>query len=143
MILVTGGTGFVGSYLIKDLLKSGEKVRATKRATSTLELLEGYVEQIEWVEADLNELGKLDELLNGVEKVYHCAGLVSFQSHDYAKLMKVNVEGTANLVNACLQNGVKKFLYVSSVVTLGIPENKNRLMKITTRTLRNFSSIIS
>lgn len=127
MILVTGATGFVGSYLIKDLLKSGEKVRATKRTTSTLELLEGYVEQIEWVEADLNELGKLDELLEGIDKVYHCAGLVSFQSNDYEKLMKVNVEGTANLVNACLQNGVKKLLYVSSVVTLGIPES-NKLI---------------
>ncbi len=124
MILVTGGTGFVGSYLIKDLLKSGEKVRATKRSTSTLELLEGCIEQIEWVETDLNELDKFDELLNGVEKVYHCAGLVSFQSNDYEKLMKVNVDGTANLVNACLQNGVKKLLYVSSVVTLGIPESE-------------------
>ena len=123
MILVTGATGFVGSYLIKDLLRSGQKVRAIKRSTSTLELLESYAAQVEWIEADLNNIGELDAALLDIEQVYHCAGLVSFQSNDFEKLMKVNIEGTANLVNACLQNGVKKLLYVSSVVTLGIPEN--------------------
>ncbi|MCX6197781.1 MAG: NAD-dependent epimerase/dehydratase family protein [Bacteroidetes bacterium] len=124
MILVTGGTGFVGSYLIKDLLQSGEKVRATKRSTSTFEMLGNYVDQIEWIEADLNDIGELDEAMNGIEKVYHCAGFVSSHSNDYEKLIRINVEGTANVVNAALRSGAKKLLHVSSVVALGLPESK-------------------
>ena len=77
MILVTGATGFLGSYLAKDLVRKGEKVRALKRASSRFDLLGDFASQIEWVEADLLDVTSLENAVDGVEKIYHCAGVFS------------------------------------------------------------------
>src|SRR5438552_150922 len=105
MVLVTGGTGLLGSQLLFDLTKSGKKVRALRRATSnnyTLNLIfpkdSLLLNKIEWVEGDVNDIPSLSKAIEGVEEIYHCAACVSFQPGDYSRLMKVNVEGTANMV---------------------------------------------
>lgn len=119
LVLVTGATGFVGSYLIRQLLKDGWKVRALRRGTSKMSLVADIADQVEWHEADVTDLGALEDAFEGVTHVCHCAALVSFHPKDADKMMKINVEGTANVVNFCLDFGVKRLVHVSSIAALG------------------------
>jgi dihydroflavonol-4-reductase len=130
VILVTGGTGLVGSHLLFDLCKSGKKVRALKRGSSNIanvkKVFSYYVsdpdkllQNIEWVEADLLDIYSLECLMEGVEDIYHCAAMVSFEPKYEAEMMRTNIEGTANMVNAALMKGVRKFCHVSSIATIG------------------------
>ena len=134
MILVTGGTGLVGTHLLYDLTRSGKRVRALKRNNSTIanvkkvfsyytDNADELLKNIEWVDADLLDIYSLADAMEGVSEVYHCAAMVSFDPKDEDKMMMINIEGTANMVNAALEKGVKKFCYVSSIATLGRPEN--------------------
>jgi nucleoside-diphosphate-sugar epimerase len=123
MVLITGATGLLGSYLSKLLLKKGEKVRAIKRSTSDLSLLGEHAQQIEWMEADVLDLHALEEAMQGVKKVYHCAAVISFIPSEVDYMMKVNIEGTANVMNAALQCGVTKVVHVSSIAALGLAPN--------------------
>jgi nucleoside-diphosphate-sugar epimerase len=130
MILVTGGTGLVGAHLLVALTKTAPKVRATYRRAPKIENVKSVFkyldtshpasfDKIEWVEADLNNLPQLSEALTGITKVYHCAAFVSFEPDKYKQLRKINIEGTANVVNLCIKQGVKKLCYVSSVAAIG------------------------
>ncbi|MCH2490355.1 MAG: NAD-dependent epimerase/dehydratase family protein [Flavobacteriales bacterium] len=130
MVLVTGGTGLVGSHLLYFLLKENETVRAIHRENSDLESVKrvfGYYaseaadlfDRIEWIEANIIDIPALSEAFQDITHVYHCAAYISFDPAHYRKLKKANVEGTANIVNLCLSHGIKKLAYVSSVATLG------------------------
>ena len=129
MILVTGGTGLVGAHLLWHLLQKGEKVRAIHRpgsspeqAREVFECYGGSVEtfsRIEWIPADMLDLYSLAEAMNGISRVYHCAAMVSFNPAERKSLIKGNIEGTANIVNLCLEQGVEKLCHVSSVSALG------------------------
>ena len=130
MILVTGGTGLVGSHLLFELSKSQQKIRAIYRNKKTIEkvknvfsyystTIEEQFNRIEWLKADLNDIPKLTEAFKGVTHVYHSAALISFDPNDYNKLRKVNITGTANIVNLCVTNTIQKLCYVSSVATIG------------------------
>lgn len=121
MILITGATGLVGSYLAKLLLDKGENVRAVKRATSSLSLLGKYADKIDWIEGDILDVVSLEEAMKDVVQVYHCAAMISFATKDIEALMKTNVEGTANVMNAALTAKVKKVVHVSSVAAFGLP----------------------
>jgi len=132
MILVTGGTGLLGAQLLFDLTKAGKKVRALKRSTSNVHTVNlifkdhpKLQQQIEWMEGDITDTFSVDESLKDIEEVYHCAAMVSFQPGIFNQIMKVNAEGTANMVNYSLAHGVKKFCHVSSVAALGRTEEKN------------------
>ena len=115
MILLTGGAGLLGSELIRQLLAAGKQVTAIYHQSPVL------IEHtnLRLVRCDILDVCALEELMQGVEQVYHCAGYVSFAPDDTEKLYKINVEGTANLVNAALDAGVSKFVHVSSVAALG------------------------
>ena len=119
MIFVTGATGLLGSFICKDLLAKGHKVRAIKRATSKMTLLGDTAEQIDWIVGDMNDITTLTEALEGVTGVIHGAAIISFDKRDEARMYKTNVQGTADLVNACLKMGVKKFVHISSVAAIG------------------------
>lgn len=134
MIFVTGGTGLIGSHLLYKLVSEGKDVKALRREKSNLQQVlkvfswyssnaEALFSRINWVNGDIQEYFDMEMLLEGVEEVYHCAGIVSFNSRDHRKMIHNNVEGTANLVNAALENGVKKFCHVSSVSALGKNQN--------------------
>jgi dihydroflavonol-4-reductase len=134
MILVTGGTGLLGSHLLFDLVRNGETVRAVKRKTSNTDAVkkvfsyysdqpEELFRKIEWVEADIMDFSLMEEALEGADKVYHAGAVVSFYPKDHKAMLKVNIEGTANLVNLCLHHKIGKFCYISSVATLGRAEN--------------------
>ena len=120
MNLITGATGLLGSYLAKLLISKGEKVRATKRKTSDLSLLGTFAEQMEWVEGDVLDIPSLEEAMAGVTHVYHCAASISFIPDEVDNMMKVNIEGTANVMNCALVSGVKKLVHVSSVAAFGM-----------------------
>ncbi|HOI47808.1 MAG TPA: NAD-dependent epimerase/dehydratase family protein [Prolixibacteraceae bacterium] len=130
MVFVTGGTGLVGSHLLLELVKGGKQVRALRRPSSNLEqvrkLFSWYengadelFRRIEWVEGDILDLCSLEPLLRGVDLIYHCAAVVSFDGGQRKMMIHNNVEGTANLVNAALVSGVRRICHVSSVAALG------------------------
>jgi dihydroflavonol-4-reductase len=118
MILVTGGTGFLGRHLLRKLVDVGEPVRALYRTKIPYQL-EDIQHKIEWVVGDILDVCTLEDVMEGVDKVYHCAAVVSFHPDTRAEMMKINVEGTANVVNMAMDAGVKKLVYVSSVASLG------------------------
>jgi len=119
-ILVTGGTGFLGSYLLRFLLQQGYKrIRAVKRANSSLDLVPDVTDQIEWVEGELTDWFFLSDCIKDVDWVFHLAALVSFDAKDFPEMRKINVSVTADLVNLALDYNIKKFCYVSSIAALG------------------------
>ena len=133
MILVTGGTGLVGSHLLFDLLSKGKKVRALKRKSSNIEMVrttfayysekaDEFFNAIEWFDGDMLDPFSLENALKGIVDVYHCAALVSFSKDDHKNMQDINIEGTRNLVNACLDTDIRKFCMVSSIAALGSPE---------------------
>jgi nucleoside-diphosphate-sugar epimerase len=115
-VLVTGGAGLVGASLIASLLKQGKKVTAIYNKT----VLPAFDHNnLHKVQCDILDVITLEEIMQDVTHVYNCAGLVSFQKRDKYRLFKINVEGTANVVNAALNAGVTKMVHVSSVAALG------------------------
>ncbi len=130
MILVTGGTGLVGAHLLVALTKSNDKVRAIHRKNSNIDDVKRvfsyyfndinpYFSKIEWVEADITDIPSLEKPFQGISYVYHCAAIISFHPKAYYKMRKVNIEGTANIVNLSIVQKVKKLCFVSSVAAVG------------------------
>ena len=130
MILVTGGTGLIGSHLLFELVKSNDMVRATKRVssdtTNVLKVFEYYSEEarilfdkIEWADADITDYCSLENAFTGIDQVFHCAGLVSFDRTTKHQLVDVNITGTMNMINLSLEKKIKKFCFVSSIATFG------------------------
>jgi dihydroflavonol-4-reductase len=119
MILVTGATGFLGSEVAKQLALAGDKPVCIKRATSVIpDMLKPYADRIQWLEADILDIFALENALQGVKQVYHCAAIVTFDPSKGKTMIKNNVEGTANIVNLCNDLGIR-LVHVSSVAGLG------------------------
>ncbi len=119
MILVTGATGFLGAEVAKQIAASGNNLVCIKRATSVIPaILQPYQKQITWLEADLLDTFALDDAMQGITQVYHCAAWVSFNPAHKKAMVKTNVEGTANLVNLCREYGAR-LVHVSSVAAIG------------------------
>ncbi len=128
MILVTGGTGLVGAHILLHLTRLGLNVRATFRSdtgigkTRRLFRLYGREELfagIDWQNAEITDVPALEAAIQGCSHVYHCAALISFDPGDEEELRKINIEGTANIVNLSLALGVKKLCHISSTAALG------------------------
>ena len=121
MILVTGGSGLLGATLIEQLLSAGHRVKATFHKTP----LPPSGERLIQMPCDILDVVALEEVMEGVTQVFNCAGLVSFNPKEKQLLYKINVEGTANIVNAAINADVQKLVHVSSVSALGrIREDK-------------------
>lgn len=119
MILVTGATGFLGSEVARQIAAAGNNLVCIKRNTSVIpELLKPYDQQISWVEADMLDIFALDDAMQGITQVYHCAAWVSFNPAHKKGMIKTNVEGTANLVNLCIDHHTR-LVHVSSIVAIG------------------------
>lgn len=133
MILVTGGTGLLGSHLLYRLTTSNESVNAIYRKKSSIEKTrkvfgyypqpEAHFKNINWIKADVTDIPSLESAFEGIEKLYHCAAIVSFNPNHKRKIFNVNFEGTENVVNTALDKGVKKLCYSSSVAALGSRKN--------------------
>jgi dihydroflavonol-4-reductase len=140
MFFLTGCTGLVGSFLAIELLKRNFKVRALRRSDSDLSLISPYADSIEWIEGDLNDITGLEKALEGVETVIHTAAIVSYSSKKKTLMYQVNVEGTANVVNASLKAGVKKFCHISSVAALSKKDTKNAVNETSDADAPEFTS---
>lgn len=130
MILVTGGTGLVGSHLLYHLAQKNDFIRATYRNKSKIDTVRhvftyytdnpsNLFDKIEWIECDITNIPQLDLAFKNITHVYHCAAMVSFDPNDYYQLRNINIDGTANVVNFCVSNNIQKLCYVSSIATLG------------------------
>lgn len=119
MVLVTGGTGLVGSHVIRLLILKGEKVKALYRPNSTFELVGDIKDKVEWVKSDVLDVDDLSHAFEGVTKVVHAAAIVSFDKRLKGTMLKVNIEGTENVVNESLVREVDRFVHVSSVAAVG------------------------
>jgi len=119
-ILITGATGFIGAHLLQQLLAAGyRRIRILTRPGSPTELVEDLLPRVEVREGDLLDIFSLEQALQGVEVVFHCAAIVSFDPAEEAAMMRANVEGTANLVNTALLLGTPKLIHLSSIAALG------------------------
>ena len=131
--LVTGATGMLGARLIVELVSKNVTIKAMYRSENRIEQFQNncsyYVddpseilEKITWVKAEMLDYISLVEALKDVDIVYHCAAMVSFHKTDHEKMFRNNIKGTSNMVNAALENNVKRFVHVSSVAALGKEE---------------------
>ncbi|MDP3313818.1 SDR family oxidoreductase [Lutibacter sp.] len=138
MILVTGGTGLVGSHLLYHLSLKNDTIKALHRKNSNLIAVkkvfkyytnnyEALFSKIKWVEADITDVCALEDAFDNITEVYHSAALVSFNPKDYKKMRKINIEGTSNIVNFCIEKKVKKLCYVSSIATIEKAVNKTMI----------------
>ncbi|OIO99337.1 MAG: hypothetical protein AUJ98_11470 [Bacteroidetes bacterium CG2_30_33_31] len=153
MIFVTGGTGMLGSNLLALLVESAEVV-ALKRVGSNIKLVENlfsrrfvepqnYLKKIHWVEGDILDSYFLEQNIETDAEVYHCAAFVSFQKKDAKKVREINVEGTKNIVNICLQNKIRKLCYVSSIAALGRVDSESETSEKDYRNSSKGSSVYS
>lgn len=137
MILVTGGTGLLGSHLLLKLMEAGHSVRAIHRKKSDLKRVEkvfAYYRKdatdlfmaIEWIVADINDIPALEIAFKNITQVYHAAALISFNPEDYKTLQKINREGTANIVNLCIANNIQKLCYSSTIGAIGRSINNSK-----------------
>ena len=119
-ILVTGGTGFIGAYIIKELVEKGYSVRAIRRSNKLPFFISpDILNKVEWVPGDVLDIISLNEAMQDVNAVIHSAAVVSFDKRDRAQMYNTNVDGTANVVNLSLENGIKKLVHISSISALG------------------------
>jgi nucleoside-diphosphate-sugar epimerase len=131
MILVTGATGLVGSHLLVQLLQENEEVKALFRSEKQIEKVKNVFsyhnqsqlfDKINWAKGDITDIPSLEISFENITHVYHCAALISFDPNDEEELRKTNIEGTANVVNCCIDFGIKKLCHVSSIAALGNPK---------------------
>ena len=126
-ILITGATGFVGSYLTRHLVKMGyTHIIAMKRSTSPMDLVAEVSDKVQWVEGDILDVPFLEEILRRykITHIFHCAAVVSFDPHNRENMYDINVNGTANIVNAALECGIEKLIHISSIAAIGRVKNE-------------------
>lgn len=122
-ILVTGASGLVGAQILKCIKSSGARIIALCRRVP-----EDADKDYQWVECDILDISRLESVFDGVDKIYHCAAIVSYDPRKRKEIFQTNVEGTANVVNAALNTGVKRLLHVSSVAAIGEPGRNKTLI---------------
>jgi dihydroflavonol-4-reductase len=128
MILVTGGSGFLGAHVLVQLSALSDQLMASKRVTTNLSYVKKVFElagasdrfeRITWKNIDFFDTYDIEDALEGIDVIYHCASEVSFHPKHHQRMINNNITITANLVNAALYCGVKKFMHVSSIAALG------------------------
>lgn len=123
-VLVTGGTGFLGAYIIQELIERGFMVRGLRRTAKLPFFIPANImNQVEWVEGDILDVVSLEEAMDGVDAIIHAAAKVSFDPKEKNELFHINIDGTANMVNMALDKGVPRFVHISSVAALGRTAN--------------------
>ena len=120
MIVITGATGHLGNVLVRKLVKCNTKIRVLVLPEEDVSSLEGL--EVEKIEGNVCSPDSLRKAFKGADTVYHCAGIISILPGQQKKLFRVNVTGTQNVVNMCLEEKVKRLVYISSIHALSEPE---------------------
>lgn len=136
MILITGATGHVGNTLIHDLARQGEEIRLFLPGNEPVKALDGL--KFELITGDISDLPKVQEACKGVKQVYHLAGLVDISPKDAQRLELVNVTGTKNIVQACLDQKVERLVYVSSVHAIPEPPKGTAITEVDASAFPNY-----
>ncbi len=128
MNFVTGATGLIGSHLVLRLADEGMPVSALFRnengKSEVFNLFQFYgkenlFSQVQWVKGDVEDADDMFDLTEGMHTVFHCAAIVSYHRKEATRMLDVNINGTKNVVNACIENEVKHLIHVSSISALG------------------------
>ena len=128
MNFVTGVTGLIGSHLVLRLAEEGMPVSALFRnengKSEVFNLFQFYgkenlFSQVQWVKGDVDDADDMFDLTEGMHTVFHCAAIVSYHRKEATRMLEVNINGTKNVVNACIENEVKHLIHVSSISALG------------------------
>lgn len=125
MVFITGGTGLIGSFLIELLLERGVSLKAIYHQTKPVKYQNHP--QVQWIKGNILDTDLLREIIADVKEVYHCAGLVSYAPQDAGRLKEINITGTANIVDACLENPAVSLCHVSSIAAIGQVKGKQLL----------------
>ncbi len=120
--LVTGGTGFVGSAVVRELLKDGIQVVCLVRPTSDLRNLAGL--DVTLVQGDLNDTVSLRAALRGCQQLYHVASYYSTRPEDAPIIQRINVEGSLNVLQAAAEAGLARIVHTSTIGTIGRPKSR-------------------
>lgn len=139
MILVTGGTGLIGSHLLYELTKEENGsitaiYRNENKISTVKKVFEFYnfknadhqFNKITWIKCDVLDIVALEDEVKKATNVYHCAAIVSFRKKDFAKMMQINRQGTANIVNLCVDHNIEKLIHVSSTAAIGTPPKQEQ-----------------
>lgn len=119
-VFITGGTGFVGSAVIRKLLAAGHEVQALVRAGTDTRQLDGL--PVERIEGELADAGSLRRGMNGCDWVFHVAALYSYWGYPWEVFYQTNVEGTRRVLEMAGEAGTRRIVYTSSIATLGLPK---------------------
>src|SRR5882724_1044651 len=123
-VLVTGGTGFLGAYIINELVNNGYEVKAIRRSNKLPFFIPvDVLNKVEWIQGDILDITGLEQAMEGMDTVIHSAAKVSTDPGERKEMYKTNIDGTINVVNAALEKKIKKLVYISSVAVLGRTEN--------------------
>ena len=120
-VLVTGGTGFVGANLVRELQSLGAAVRVLARPRGDRRALDGL--KVDVVDGDLLDRASLKRAVAGTDVVYHAAADYRLWARDPQELHRVNIEGTRSLLEAAGEAGARRIVYTSTVGALGIPKD--------------------
>lgn len=123
--LITGATGFVGSWLTRYLIDKGHSVRVLRRASSDTSELTGL--DVEHCLGDILDLDSLQKAAKGVDGLFHLAGYVGYSKAARPLMDQINVQGTKNVIATCLSNSINRLLHMSSVVAVGASFTKTPL----------------
>lgn len=130
MVLITGITGLVGSFVAKRFIESGHLVAGIRRSTSDMTLLSEIEDKIRWYEGDILDVLALEKAVQEATYVIHTAAIVSFAPRDRDTMFQTNIEGTANVVNACLEHHIKKLCFISSIASLGRKNEDENIQEV-------------
>ena len=119
--LVTGGTGFVGSHLVRRLLERNVEVRCLVRASSRLDNLDDL--PVEFATGDLRDVESIKQAVRGTRIVYHCAADYRLWCKDPREMYESNVNGSRNVMQAAFDEGIERVVYTSTVGALGLNDD--------------------
>lgn len=125
-VLVTGANGFLGSWVTRALVKEGHDVYALVRPNSDTSELNGV--DCKFVHGDVTDILSLLEAFRGIDTVFHLAGVIAYKKSERALMEKVNVQGTANVVEVCRECKVRRLVYLSSVVAIGSARDQDHVL---------------
>lgn len=125
-ILVTGANGFLGSWVTRALVNEGHDVYALVRPNSDLSELEGV--DCKYVHGDVTDVHSLLEAVRDMDSVFHLAGVIAYKKSQRALMERVNVQGTANVLEVCREFKVRRLVYLSSVVAIGAGQSRNQIL---------------